>query len=282
MTSRHNTKRVRYSVANRFLYGRALDHLLLVSDSIRANYKPFIDAKLLKDEQISVVHSSYRTEMFHASPDRLKVRRELGIAAETPVLGVLARLVTDKGHTYLFQAMSEIKQKFPAATLLIAGLGPHQEALEAEVRRLGLQGSIRFLGFRDDAAGLTAALDVAVLPSIGCDASSASIKEAMVLGRPVVATDIGGAREILDHGRTGFVVPPADPRALASAILTLLEDPEHAGDMGEKAREVARRKYSPDAMAEGVRTVYKRLTSVQPAVGAAVSAHAASQGGGRS
>jgi len=281
VATRHNTKPVRFSAANRYLYGRALDHVILASESVRERFAPFVSAGVMPAKKMTAVHSAYRTGMFHEAVEPGRLRAELGLQDRGPILGVLARLVTDKGHTFLFEAMGEIVKAHPRAVLLLAGRGPHEEALRAEVASRGIADSVRFLGFRDDAAELTALLDVAVLPSIGCDASSASIKEAMVMGRPIVATDVGGAREIIDDGVTGFVVPPASGAALASSILKLLADPDKAKEMGERGRDEVRRRYSPAALADGVLAVYESAVAEARRAGARVSAPAAGHGGGR-
>jgi glycosyltransferase involved in cell wall biosynthesis len=109
---------------------------------------------------------------------------------------------------------------------------------------------------------------VAVLASIDCDASPAVVKEAMYLERPVVVTDIGGLREMVQDGVTGRVVPPGDPGALAAAILALLDDPQGARAMAARAREVVRAKYTVTAMADAYERAYRSLLcAAQPEEG---------------
>jgi len=282
VATRHNTKPVRFNAANRYLYGRGVDHLILVSESVRENFRPFLDAGLLAGDRITVVHSAYRVELFHDRVDPEPLRRELGLAGRRPVLGVLARLVEDKGHTYLFRALETVRRRHPGTVLLVAGRGPAEPALRAEVAARGLGGAVAFLGFRDDVAEITALLDVAVLPSVGCDASSASIKEAMAMARPLVATDVGGAREILEHGVTGVVVPPADPETLASAILSVLEDPVGARAMGERAREAVRARFGPALLAGGELAAYEAALRARSTEGRRAAPSAVETGEGRS
>ncbi len=274
LATRHNSKRVRFNAANRWLYGRALDHLVLVAGSLRDQFEAFIRAGLLGEERITVLHSAYRTDLFRDRADAARARRDLGHEGRGPILGVMARLARDKGHTWLFQAMGEVLARHPGAVLLVAGLGPDEGELRREVEARGLSGAVRFLGFRDDVPEITALLDVSVLPSVGCDASSASIKEAMAMGRPVVATDVGGAREILRDGITGRIVPPADPGALATAILALLADPESARAMGEAARADVRDRFTPERLGDGCIAVYEKLMSRSASARAAVGAAA--------
>jgi len=275
VTTRHNTKPVRFNAANRHLYGRSIDHLILVSESVRESFRPFLEAGLLTGEKISVIHSAYRAEIFHDGVSSDRARRELRLEGRHPVLGVLARLVEDKGHTYLFQALEKVRARHPSALLLVAGLGPLESRLRAEAERRGLGAAVRFLGFRDDPAEITALLDVAILPSVGCDASSASIKEAMAMARPVVATDVGGAREILDDGVTGLVVPPADPSALAAAILSLVEEATRAREMGARARASVTSRFGAHLLAGSELAVYERLLAGRARAAAPSAAPAA-------
>ena len=132
-------------------------------------------------------------------------------------------------------------------------------AARALAASLGLSESVRFLGFRNDLPELTAALDVSVLASVDCDASPAVVKEAMYLRRPVVVTDIGGLREMVEDGVTGLIVPPRDPGALARAILRVLSDEEGARAMGARGREVVRTRYSVSALADAYERAYATL-----------------------
>ena len=106
--------------------------------------------------------------------------------------------------------------EFPDATLLVVGEGSRREALEAQVAALGISRSVVFTGRRDDVPAVTAALDVAVLPSYR-EAQGLTILEAMALSRPVVASNVGGIPEMIEDGRTGLLVPPHDPAALAAS-----------------------------------------------------------------
>ena len=126
----------------------------------------------------------------------------------------------------------------------------------ALARDLGLDGSVRFTGFRWDIAEVEAAFDVAVLPSVGCDASSASIKEAMALGVPVIASDIGGARHIINDGVTGIIVRPGQADDLVSALRALLDDRGTARAMADRAREEVARRFSIGRLADQTLDAY--------------------------
>jgi glycosyltransferase involved in cell wall biosynthesis len=257
--TRHNTKKVAWHPLNRYLYRNLVNHLIVASASVLESYEPFLKQGDLSQERISVVHSSYWEEKFHAevkpAPLRLEMEAEGG---ECLLVGVVGRLVRDKGGTYFLKAAAQIAADFPAARFLFVGRGTEEERLRREAASLGLSERIRFLGFREDVPEITAALDLSVLPSVDCDASSAVLKEAMALGKPVVATDIGGAREIVDHGRTGLVVPPGDPDALAQAIKQILQREDKGRAMGEEGRRRVKSLFSIRRLAEGTLLAYRR------------------------
>lgn len=254
--TRHNTKRVRDSAANRWLY-RRIDHLIVVDESVLDLYEPFFRRGDLRRDAVAVIPSAYRAEIFHAGVSGSRVREEIGAAPGDVVVGVAGRLVPDKGHIHLMRAAASLRGTgLPRLLLAFAGLGPGETSLRDAAAALGLGEDIRFLGFRPDIAEVEAAFDVAVLPSVGCDASSASLKEAMALGVPVIASDIGGARSIIDSGVTGIVVPPGDPAALASALRSLVGDPDAALAMAARARAEVARRFSIAKLADETLAAY--------------------------
>jgi len=258
--TRHNTKEVADHLFNRVLYRRAVDHLIVVSGSVLDRYRPFLDRGDLSRERISVVHSSYREDRFHAGVDGSAVRRELcsGAGPDPLLIGVIGRLVTDKGGMHFLRAAARIAKEFPAARFLFAGRGTAEEVLKEAAVDLGISERVAFLGFREDVPQITAALDLSVLPSVDCDASSAVLKEAMAVGRPVVATSIGGAGEIIQDGETGLLVPPADPEALAEAMAAILRRPDHGLSMGARGRERVLSLFTRDRLVEGTLDAYRK------------------------
>jgi glycosyltransferase involved in cell wall biosynthesis len=254
--TRHNTKRVRDSMANRWLY-RRIDHLIVVDESVLRLYEPFFRRGDLDRRAVSVIPSAYRAAVFHAGVSGTRVRAEIGAGQDDVVVGVAGRLVPDKGHIFLMRAAASLRGSgLPRLLLAFAGLGPAEPGLREAAASLGLQHDVRFLGFRPDIAEVQAAFDIAVLPSVGCDASSASLKEAMALGVPVIASDIGGARAIVDDGLTGTIVPPGDAGALASALRSLLADRASAGAMAGRARAEVARRFSIARLADGTLAAY--------------------------
>ena len=130
------------------------------------------------------------------------------------IVGVVARLEPEKGHPTLLEAWPAVLRAVPDAYLLIVGEGSRRDALEAQARELRIAHRVVFTGRRDDVPAVTAALDVAVLPSYR-EAQGLTILEAMALSRPVVASNVGGIPEMIEDGVTGLLVPPHDADALA-------------------------------------------------------------------
>jgi glycosyltransferase involved in cell wall biosynthesis len=253
--TRHNTKRVAHHAFNRWLY-RQVDLMIVVSASVIDRYRPLVAAGAVSPDRIAVVHSAYRPDRFHPGLDGGAVRAEIGATPGAPVIGCVGRLVPDKGQDDLLRAAPAILARHPEALFVLAGTGTAEPALRLLAARLGIAPSVRFLGFRDDVPRITAALDVAVLPSVDCDASPAVLKEALACGVPAVATDIGGAAEILRDGETGLVVPPRDPPRLAAAILALLGDREHARAMGRRGAADVAARFTPDRLVEETLAAY--------------------------
>lgn len=199
------------------------------------------------------------------------LREEYGLPASGPIVGVIARLEPEKGHPTLLDAWPGVVAVVPEASLLIVGEGSRREALEEQARMLGIEGSVIFTGRRDDVPAVTAALDVAVLPSYR-EAQGLTILEAMALSRPVVASNVGGIPEMIDDGVTGLLVPPHDAASLAAAITRLLIDHPFADMIGRAGHDMIHRRYCIELMVHAVEDIYDegaravRLKEVPPAL----------------
>jgi len=182
----------------------------------------------------------------------------LGLPAGALVVGAVSRLAWKKAIAHLVQATPRIVEALPQAHVVIAGDGPLRAELEGEAAALGVADRVRFLGSREDSIELMAAFDVFVLPSVVEGMSNALI-EAMAVGRPVVATDVGGNSEVVADGETGFLVPPSAPDQLAAAIVKLLGAPEMAAEMGAAGRRRVIEHYRVDVMTRRIEAMYDAL-----------------------
>ena len=182
-------------------------------------------------------------------------------ASERPVRPVrtiitVANLRPEKNHETLIAAAATLQAAHPGVRFQVVGDGSRRRELEALTRARGVERIVEFLGHRDDVPELLAAADLFVLPSRSEAFPNGAI-EAMAAGLPVVASDVGGLRDLIEHGRTGVLVPPADPDALGAAIGALVARPERARAIGDAARAEIRRRYSFERMVDAFDSLYQ-------------------------
>jgi glycosyltransferase involved in cell wall biosynthesis len=174
------------------------------------------------------------------------------------VFGTAARIVPEKGIVYAIRALALLSADFTDLRFEIAGSGEEQARLEAEAEALGIKDRVSFIGWRSDIAAVMSRWDIFVFPSLEEPFGLAAL-DAMALCLPVVATAAGGLPEVVEEGRTGFLVPPADPAALAERIRTLMLDPKLRLSMGTAARERVQKHFSAEQMCAGIAEIYDEL-----------------------
>jgi len=208
-------------------------------------------------EKFQTVHSGLDfRRLDHASAPPEAVRGSLGIADGRPIVLYPARFVPEKDHGCFLRAFEIVLESAPNAVAVLAGDGPVRTEAEARAARLMSRGSLLSLGFRDDLPDLMRAADVCVSASL-TEGLPLTVAEALVLGRPVVATDAGGTREIVLHGKTGVLVPCADPEGLADGILSMLRSPPDAARMAKAGREHVRPLFDARLMVKRIEELYE-------------------------
>jgi glycosyltransferase involved in cell wall biosynthesis len=194
------------------------------------------------------------------------------MAPDAPIVGVVGRLELEKGHPTLLEAWPHVLREVPGAYLVIVGEGSRLDVLHEIAARIEILHRVVFTGRRDDIPAVTAALDVAVLPSYR-EAQGLTILEAMALSRPVVASNVGGIPEMIAHEQTGLLVPPHDPPALAAAIVRLLRDHQLADTLGRNGHDLIHDRFSIEVMVRAVSTLYDEgARAIRPREVAAVAA----------
>ena len=177
------------------------------------------------------------------------IRRDWGVPAGAPLVGLVGRLEPWKGQADFLRAMAQVRARFPLAHYVIVGGAifgggeGYRDELQALSRALGLDGRMTFAGHRNDLPALFSALDVLVHCSVEPEPFGRVMIEGMAASLPVVAYDHGGASEIVLSGETGLLVPPKDVQALAEGVLALLADPGRAQRLGEAGRRRAEQVY---------------------------------------
>ncbi|MEX0643062.1 MAG: glycosyltransferase [Pirellulales bacterium] len=226
-----------------------------------------IEKENLPAGKVFVIPNGVDTDRFAPVPNVAAVRRQLGIGPADPVVTIVAALRPEKNHELFLEMAARIHRESPAAHFLVIGDGPRRESLEQLAHDMGIDASVHFLGSRDDVPSLLSATDVFALTSHN-EANPVSILEAMSVGRPVVATDVGSIREAVYEGITGHLVQPGDATQLTSRVLDLLRDPLCAQAMGTAAREKVVNRWSLDSMVHGyerlIEKIYTRKVPVVP------------------
>lgn len=206
--------------------------------------------------KIRVVHNALPLGWPPAVRERDEMRRSLGVEAAAFVIVVGASLLPKKDHETLLRALEALSASGLRPTLLVAGDGPERERLERLAADLGIEEQVRFLGGRADVPDLLGASDLAVLASKEREGCSNFLMEAMALGVPVVTTETGGARELVDDERTGLVVPARDRIALAAAIRRMMRRPDIRRGLAAAAHEDVYRRFDGARMVEETETLY--------------------------
>ena len=193
--------------------------------------------------RVVVVRNGMRFERFDAALTGAAPPSACG-----PRLGMIAQMERRKDHVGLVEAFARLRAEFPDARLILGGGGALRAPIEVRVRELDLSQAVELPGIVTQPENVYRSLRVYVQASAAEEGTSNSILEAMACGRPVVATDIGGNREVVSDGVTGIVVPPRDPAALASAIASLLRDDARADAYGAAGARLVRERYGREAM----------------------------------
>jgi glycosyltransferase involved in cell wall biosynthesis len=210
--------------------------------------------------KVVVIPNGRDLARFAPGRHRDDVRKELGIDPEAPVVGVVGRLEIQKGHVYLLDAWPDVVRAHPAARLLLIGDGSRRRTLVEQARALGVADSVIFAGFRADVPRCLDAIDVLALPSLH-EGMPLTVIEAAAAGRPVVATAVDGTPEVVRHGETGYLVPPADPPALARALGAMLRDPTATARMGAAAHRWAHERFDVRGHVEATARVYRQVAA---------------------
>jgi glycosyltransferase involved in cell wall biosynthesis len=185
-------------------------------------------------------------------------RAELKVGMDRVILTAVGRLVPQKTQHFFLEALGRVRERHPEVIGWIAGGGPLHAELTARAEQLGLlPDGLTLLGERRDVPDLLKVSDAFVLPTAVREGLSLSVLEGMAAGLPVVATDVGGNRETISDGKTGFLVPPGDPEALARALLGVVEDRARARAIGLAGREVMLRDFTLDAMVGAYQQLYQ-------------------------
>jgi glycosyltransferase involved in cell wall biosynthesis len=231
----------------------------LTTQVSQAGLERYVRVGAVPRQKIVYIPNGVDSKRFYPNPEaRARLRKELGLESAFVWLAV-GRFDLPKDYPTMLQAFAQVVTKNPNAQLLIAGDGPLRPDMEVLTRSLKLEDRIRFLGIRRDVPELMNAAD-AYLMSSAWEGMANVLLEASATGLPIIATDVGGNREVIIDGKTGFLVPPKNPGALAQAMLHLmgmLEEERHA--IGKAARQYVEANFTLDRVVDRWEALYKEL-----------------------
>lgn len=230
------------------------DHIVVVSDAIRSQFLRLAPGALNK---IQLIYNGVDTTRFCLERrSRSALLREFGWAEDVTIVGTVSRLSPEKGIVHLIDAANQLARVSPGARFLVVGDGPLRKELTAHAATA----SLRFIGMREDVPALLNAMDLFVLPSLA-EAFPIAVVEAMACALPVVASDVGGLRELVVENETGYLVPPGDGSAIIRAVSSLLNAPSLRRTLGERGRARVLQYFTLERQAREMQAVLQRKTT---------------------
>ncbi len=241
----------------RWMYSKALyDKVVGVSHAV---YNALLEGGI-PPERLEMVYGGVEKVTPGPAPD---IRGELGIVPDTVLIGIVSRVIAQKGHRELVQSMKYVDKR---AVCVVVGDGNDLATVKRITAQEGLQDRVFFLGWRNDSDAITSALDIVVQPSLWEEACSQAILEAMSMAKPLVVTRSGGNAELVQHGLNGYVVPKFDLQAMADALNLLTSDANLRHTMGVEGLKRQQEQFTVETMAQGMERVYHSIVTAQGAL----------------
>lgn len=259
--TRHLSNSVKPSFMHQYLYTRLTDFIITTGEAVRCR---LIEENGIDGERIVSIPTGVDIELFNpARWQRDEVRAELGVGEDEFLWGMVAMIRRMKGHSVLAEAAGQLLPQRPHTRFAIVGdlptVSPVRAAFEERLQELGIFNHFHMLGYREDVARILAGCDAVLLPSISSEGVPQSIMQAQAMGKPVVATDVGGVAEVVRNEETGLLVPPNDPGALATAMQRIMDDAALAQNLAAQGQTLIQSEYSVATMTDKVEQLYERL-----------------------
>jgi glycosyltransferase involved in cell wall biosynthesis len=264
--TRHIVQPVRPHALNRWLYGRATDRIVTVTEAIR---RQLVAGGLAAEDRVVTMPGGVDVDRFRADalPTRDKgIRATLGLPHDVPIIGLVSGFRVMKGQQIVVEAAARLAAGGLRFQLVLIGQGPFAARVRAQIEAAGLGDRVSVLGFVDDLPATMAALDVALYSALESDGMSRVLFEYLASGVPVVASRVGVVPEILEDGRTALLVPAGEPGPLAEAVARLIADPSRRREIGSAGAALVHARYSGARLAERLTALYLSLAvaSAQP------------------
>jgi len=239
------------------LAARWCDKMIFIS-------QPLIDwaleERICPEEKITKIYSGIDLNLFRPVDEETKARHreKWNLGLHDAVIGIVSKLWDGKGHHVLISAFKKIKQELKNARLVIVGEGYLHDQLISQVKGLGLEDSVIFTGFMEDVPEVISTFDVAVLPSF-FEGMGRVLLEAMAMGKPVVASRVGGIPDLVDHEKNGLLVEPGDVDGLAASLMRILKDRGLARSFGTAGQRKISEKFGAEQMVRAIDGVYQEI-----------------------
>lgn len=220
-----------------------------------------LSAGIGRKEQYSIVYSGFEVQPYlDAEKHRDETRRSLGIKENEKVIGMVGRLYHLKGQEYLMEAFAKIAGDFPEARLMLVGDGILKANLESFARKRGVFEKVIFTGLVSPSKipGLISAMDILAHTSLR-EGLPKAVAQGFAAGRPVLAFDVDGSRELVVNDRTGYLIPPGDVKLLEEKLRFLLQNPAISYKMGEEGRRVVLKLFPVEKMVDAIEEIYKEV-----------------------
>jgi len=251
--TRHISVRVRRPWLNRIYY--LPDAIITTGEHIR---RELLQTHKILAERIVSIPTGADVGRFHPGPPDLELKKRMGLPIDSPVITLVAVLRAQKRHELVIAAAAEVIQVFPQARFIFVGEGPGRNRVEQEIKNAQLESHILMTGYREDIPAILSFTDLGIISSVA-EGIPQFLFQIMAMGKPVIATEVGGIPEIVTSGVTGVLIPPEDPAALAKALVQVLGDPGSARRLGEEGRRLVEKEYTVEKMAEKVYRVYQQV-----------------------
>ncbi len=246
------------NVLNKYLNLNLTDQIIVTAETLRKSYSRDLR---VKQEMISKVTAGVDEKFFSPRLPDQRWKNMLNLGGDDLVAGMVGRLSPVKGHRYFIHAAEHVVKKIQNVIFVVAGEDAQINARELKgvVRQKNLENNFRFVAKVDDIREIISIFDVGVVASVGSETICRVVLEYMAMGKPVVGTCVNAIPEVIQHGVSGFVVPPRDGESLGIAILKLLEDKKERINFGKNGRSLVEKNFSLEQFAKKTEEVYLRL-----------------------
>lgn len=251
--SRHVMIPIRNHIFNRWLYGKAPSRVLTSGTGIT---KMVSEHAGVSAGKIIDIPAGVNFRRFDFKISGAKIREELGVGPHQPLIGKVAVIRSWKGYEYFVDSVPLVLENFPDARFVIVGGGPGYETIRSKIKKQGLEKNISMLGHREDIPEIMAALDIHCVASFAIEGTTQVIPQAFAMKTPVIAARTASIPPILGNGEWGILVEPKNPQDMANGIMKLLNNPELAQSMAEKAYNFCKNELTIEKMIDQTIAVY--------------------------